>query len=141
MEETATVSRERQKAEALERMQMLDLAPEIVEAFEKNGTLHVCNEPNGSYFAATDEVLRVVRHIEQQFDALVFLIVRSTAIFGVMDSLLFVSRYTEEWAEDREDIADGYAMTYTKNWTDDNCSEFGSIAFTKHPGVGITRAW
>ena len=135
----AEITREQQKKEALERMRSMELAEEIIEAFDKDGTIYVSTDPNGSYFPATNEVLRTVRYVEQQFDALVYLVVRWQSVFGTLDSHLFVGQYTEEWESDRCDIADGYALTYTKNWTYDDCSEMGSIAFEKHPGSGITR--
>ena len=135
----AEITREQQKKEALERMRSMELAEEIIEAFDKDGTIYVSTDPNGSYFPATNEVLRTVQFVEQEFGAVVYLVVRWKTVFGMLDSHLFVGRYVEDWENDRIDIADGYALTYTKNWMDDDCSEMGGIAFEKHPGSGITR--
>ena len=68
-----------------------------------------------------------------------YLVVRWETVFGRLDSLLYVGPQVVEWKYDHDDIADGYALTFTKNWANDDFSEFGYIAFRKHPGAGITR--
>ena len=50
-------------------------------------------------------------------------------MYGTLDSLLFVGKYDEEWELSREDLEDGYAMSYTINRDYPECSEMGSISF------------
>jgi hypothetical protein len=56
--------------------------------------------------------------------------------------MLYVNGTDEEFEEDKqyfdEDIECGCVMTYTKNLTDDWCSEFGSIGIQSING-GLRR--
>ena len=125
--------------EALGRMRSIPLADEIINRFEKERIVHICGDPAGLYSPVTDDVKAVIQAFEDAHDAVVYLVVRWETVFGRLDSLLYVGPQVVEWKYDHDDIADGYALTFTKNWANDDFSEFGYIAFRKHPGAGITR--
>ena len=133
------ITQEQQKQEALERMRSLELAKKIIKQFEENDIVHVCVDPHGASFPASDRLMMEIRRFEQENDALVYLVVRTGTFLGTLDSMLFVGPYVEDWETDRTELEDGYVMTYTQNWAFAECSEMGSIAFRKHPGIGITR--
>ena len=67
---------------------------------------------------------------ENEYNAVVYLVVRTPFGIAVLDSLLYVSRYDEEWEDEIESLKDGYVLTYTVNYLNPDCSEFGDIAFS-----------
>ena len=95
------MTREAQKAEAVERLKALGFDSELVSKFETDGTVFICDPPS------------------------------------FLDSLIIVSQYDEEWELEKDDLKDGYLMTYTINYLNPEFSEFGSIAYehTKHGGI------
>ena len=80
-----------------------------------------------------------IRRFEQEHESTVFLVVRMNTIYGQLDSLLFVGKYDDAWEMSREDVEDGYAMSYTINRDYPECSEMGSIAFRVTPEGVIIR--
>ena len=72
---------------------------------------------------------RTVHQFEQEHNSTVYLAVRMNTVFGTLDALLFVGKYDEEWEIEREDLRDGYALSYTINREYPECSEMGSICF------------
>lgn len=73
--------------------------------------------------------------------ALVYLVVRSYTTFGKMDCYLYVSDYTEEWAQDRDDIKEMQPLAYVYNHDMPDCSEFGCIGIAGTPAAGLRRTW
>lgn len=132
------VPQERKKTEALERMKLLGIFPEAINQFKKSGQVMNSEPPYGALYWIDDGLAESVREFEEKYSALVYLVVHSYAEFGEMYSLLYVSDYEEEWELDRQDIADGFAMTYTINLDNPDFSEFGSIWFDKRSG-GLVR--
>ena len=130
---------DRQKAEALTRLQLLDVPVHIQNDFEHSKRIWLCTSPHGTYSDLSDEMKVAVTAFEEKYEATVFMVVRVFSRAGLLDSLLYVSKYEEEWEEDRNDIRDGYIMTYTINHDHDFCSEFGSIAYTRNSSGGIIR--
>lgn len=127
------------KAEAIEWMKILEINPDVIKQFEDHDTLLVCSGANGHFSEATPAQLEAVREFEQQWDDVVFLIVHSRAFFGRMDSLLFVDNYTDEWTEAREDLKEGYVMTWTMNLDHPTCSDMGSIVVERTANGGLVR--
>lgn len=133
-----TIPLERKKTEALERMKLLGIFPEAIRQFEQSGQIMISEPPYGALYWTDDDLKERVRKFEETRSAIVYLVVHSYAEFGEMYSLLYVSDYEEEWKLDRQDIADGFAMTYTINLDNPDFSEFGSIGFDKRSG-GLVR--
>lgn len=125
------------KIEALERMAMLDLYPNIVKEFKKDGIVNM-SEHGGMLYWLTDEQKAFVEEFEEKYNALVYHVIHNYTDIGEMFSLLYVSDEKEEWEYDRNDLKQGYACAYVKNLDDDMCSEFGSIGIKPQFG-GLTR--
>lgn len=133
-----SISREEMKQEAIKRMKALDIFPDAIRQFKNNNTVMVSERPLGALYWANDEEKTMIRQFEEENNALVYMIVRTNMAFGLCDSLLYVSQYTEEWEMDNEDIKDNIVMTYTVNHDAPDCSEFGSIGIQKRNG-GLIR--
>ena len=129
---------EQKKSEALHRMRLMGLRKEYIRDFEQNGKIHL-SAGDGTLPELTAKDMAMIRRFEREHDALVFLVVRADLGFCVMDSLFYVSQYEEEWPMEHEDLKAGYALTYTVNYQYPDCSEFGSIAFSRTPEGEIAR--
>lgn len=131
--------KDRQKEEASTRLKLLDVPVRIRRDFERFGRIWLCSSPLGSYSDLSDALKEEIEKFEKKYDATVFMVVRAFSRAGLLDSLLYVGKYEEEWEEEKLDINDGYIMTYTINWDHDFCSEFGSIAYHRLNDGGIVR--
>lgn len=133
------ISRDKKKAEALERMKAMGYWGRAREAFRRSNKVFVNEPPFGAVYDPEPELAERIKAFEASNNALVFMVVRAFTPLGKMDSLLFVSDYEEEWEMDREDIGYGIAMSYTINHDMEDCSEFGSIGFRLGSGAGLIR--
>ena len=133
------VSREEKKAEAIRRMMKMNIWRQAVSAFKEYDTIFTTEPPIGAVYTLDKKLQKEVENFEKEHDALVYIVVRAYTNFGMMDSLLFVSDYPEEWEMDNEDLEDRIAMTYTINWDMPECSEMGSISVLPTPAGGLVR--
>ena len=74
---------------------------------------------------------------------MVYHVIKGTYDFGdgekmIMDSLLYVSDEKEEWKYDRNDMKQGYIMSYVYNETYPDLSEFGTVGVVPING-GLSR--
>ena len=120
-------------------MEILNLNPDVVRQFRENDTILACNGSTGSFSALDHLQQNAVREFEQQWDNPVYLVVRLRTLYGLLDSLLFVGNYPEEWEYEREDLKSGYAMTYTVNQDYPDCSDMGSIVVRRTNNGGLAR--
>ena len=127
---------ERKKQEALERMKMLNLYPNIIKEFQQDNTVNMSEL--GFLYWLTDEQKEYVSEFETEHDALVYHVIHNYTEFGELLTFFYVSDHEEEWEYDRADLKDGYACAYVKNLDEDAFSEFGSVAFKEQFG-GLVR--
>lgn len=125
-------------AEAIERMKMIGIIDDAINQFKNDGVVMCSEPPYGALFWLDDEQAEIAAQFENDYDALVYLAVKSFTIDGTMISLFYVSKYREEWGEDREDLRGNYTLTYTHNFAAPDCSEIGGIDF-KSVGGGVIR--
>ena len=117
------MTKQEQKQEAIERMKMLKLYPNVIKEFEKENIVNL-SENGGILYWLDNDQQKMVDDFEIEHDALVYHIIHSFTEIGELYSLFYVSKHKNEWETDREDLKDGYAIVYTKNVNDDRCSEF-----------------
>lgn len=129
--------REKQKAEAAVRLKLVGVREDVRRKFEEDGAVMLCQ--GGEYYPADAAMVTEIRRFEQKHDSTVYLAVRKLTTFGILDSLLFVGKYAEEWPLQHEDIKDGYVLSYTINRNYSECSEMGSIFFRITEDGGIVR--
>ena len=127
----------KQKQEALERMKMLKLHSNIIKEFDKDGIVNLSENGGFLYWLNSDQQA-IVDEFEAEHDALVYHVIHNYTEFGELYSILYVSKYEEEWDDDRNDLKDGCAFVYVKNINYDFCSEFGSIGIRPQFG-GLVR--
>ena len=61
------------------------------------------------------------------------------ASFGELYSIFGIEKQQEEWEYSKEDLKYGQAFVYVYNASDEDCSEFGTIGWTKGNMGGIIR--
>lgn len=128
------------KAEAIKRMKAMKIIREAIKQFEEDDIVMISEPPLGGLYWLNDEQKRMVKDFENEWDALVYLVVRSYTNISVMDSIFYVSKHEEEWEMDNADINENYACVYVINHDMPECSEFGTIAW-KSVGGGILRVF
>lgn len=129
----------KQKQEALERMKMLKLHGNIIKEFDKEGIVNLSENGGFLYWLDSDQQA-IVDEFEAEHDALVYHVIHDFTELGELYSLLYVSKYEEEWEDERTDLKDGYVFVYVKNVNDTQNSEFGSIGVKPQFG-GLVRKY
>lgn len=140
-----SVTRSEMKKEALARMVMLHLRPDIIRDFDNEGRLYKsCTQLFNfkpcirSVIPAGDEELKLVQKFEKEHGGLVYNLIFNITNFGVLLTLLYVSPYEEEWEQDRVDINERTPLAYVYNMTVEELSEFGSVGVESVAG-GLIR--
>ena len=100
---------EKMKKEAINRMKMLKLHPNIIKEFSNKNILNL--SLNTALHHLNQEQLARVQEFEQKYDVLVYHVIQN----GQMLSFLYVSKYQEEWEHDRNDLEEGYPFVYVAN--------------------------
>ena len=131
MNEHAT--REEMRAEAIERIKMLDLHPNVLRDLRDDGRINI-SERVGLLFWADDSDLELIRNIEEEYEIFVYHGIKTTATFGRMLTLFYVSKYKNEWEMAREDFKYNESCCYVHNYDEPCFSEFGTIGF--EPKIG-----
>lgn len=132
------MDREKMKQEAIERMKLLGIIDDAIKQFEEDDTVMRSENPLGALYELSDEEKKIAKRFERKYDALVYLAVSCNTEMGRMISFLYVPKKEEEWALDRADITENYAIAYTHNFDDPDCSEIGGIGIKPRNG-GIVR--
>ena len=127
------------KAEAVKRMRLMKLMPNIIEEFEKESTVHYSEICGILYWVSNNEGWTdYIGKFEAKWNALVYHAELSHMEFGDCLSLFYVSGHRDEWERDIADLKEGYALCYVWNIDDPDCSEFGGITFKPMNG-GVKR--
>ncbi len=141
---TTLTLRQKQKLEALKRMELLKLLPQVKKDFEKNGTIYYSERQN-AFFLATlywvsnnEKFIEIINDFEKKHNSMVYHCQLTHTEWGDMLSLLYVSDNEEEWEMDKDDLKEGYALVRVENLDDSNLSEFGSIGIKPAMG-GVVR--
>ena len=126
------------KQEAIKRMKTLDIFTETIRQFKNEDLVSYSEPPLGANYWLDDEQKKIVKEFEEEYNALVYFVVRSYTQFGKLDTMLYVSDHKEEWEMDREDIECGYTYAYVYNYDIPEYSEIGSVAVQNRFG-GLIR--
>ena len=136
--------KEKQKAEALHRMRMLQLMPNVIKDFEKKNKVYYSERQNNIFNAILywvdneKKYVDLVNEFEKKHNALVYHCQLTHMEFGDCLSLLYVSQNEEEWEQDTNDIREGYSFAYVANLDYPHDNEFGTIGIKPSQG-GVLR--
>ena len=129
----------RQVMEGVKRMKALGIMRQTIREFEKEGVVNL-SESGGYLYWLDEEERDMVANFESEHDCTVYHVIKSFTEYGKMYSLLYVSKYDEEWGMDEADIKHGQALAYVVNVGMPDCSEFGTIGIQPSIG-GLKRTW
>ena len=128
--------KEKQKAEAVKRMKKLHLLAQPIREFKNEGLINR-SERGGILYWLEDDEKEIVKRFEEEWDGVVYHVIKSYTSLGLMYSLLFVSKYEEEWEMEDEEIEGGYVLAWVENIDMPDCSEMGTIVV--EPSIGGLR--
>lgn len=153
-EEVRTPTAEEMFEEAVSRLEILErvfsLHGNARADFEGTHTVNVSERTRlslslpafGALYWADEVQARAIANFQEQQHALVYHATTEVVDFGYgpmrMLDLFFVSRYTDEWEMDRDELEAGELVAFVVNMDDPWCSEFGTIAING-AGGGILR--
>lgn len=126
------------KQEAIERMELLQLHPNVINEFKTENKLNRSECGKGILFWLTDEEQQLVNDFEKEHEGfIVYHIIKTETIdFGTVYDLLFVSTYEDDWSLEREELKDDIVMSYSIT----QFPEMGSIGI-KCVNGGLARAY
>lgn len=142
-----------QKEEAVQRLKLLKMHPNVLREFKsKNTTLYYSERQNvifdGILYFVNNvpEFAEAIREFDDKYNALVYHAQLSHCEFGDCLSLLYVSGYPEDWEQEKNDLIE-YDETgilspysYVVNFSNRDYSEFGRIGIIRRNG-GISRIY
>lgn len=133
---------EAQKQEAIDRMNMLHLHPDVIQAYE-DGYICQSQEPYGALYDISKEQQAKISSLEKKYDMKVYHVIHGSYEFYTdevmsFNTYLYVSSHPEEWAEDRSLLQQGLQYSYVENILDEHLSEIGLIGMAPSYG-GLTR--
>ena len=143
--------RQLQKAEAIKRLELLKLLPNVITDFKNNDTVYYSERQNKIFdgilywISNNEDYERLVKEFEENYDALVYHAQLTRFSYGLCLSMLFVSKYQEEWEIEREAITNPYdgvidTYAYVANLNEPDFSEIGRIGIVRKNG-GISRVY
>lgn len=143
--------RQLQKAEAIKRLELLKLLPNVITDFKNNDTVYYSERQNKIFdgilywISNNEDYERLVKEFEENYDALVYHAQLTIFSYGLCLSMLFVSKYQEEWEMEREAITNPYdgvvdTYAYVANLNEPDFSEIGRIGIIRKNG-GISRVY
>ena len=118
---------EKQKAEAIRRMEMLDLLPRTILEFQKEYRLNL-SEFDGILYWLNEEEKKFVADWEKETGCLVFHLIKNHYTFGLCYTFLYVSQNPDEWEADAEEMKKGCFLTYVLN---KDCLEFSEYGYVE----------
>lgn len=102
------------KEEAIQRMKILKLHPNVIAEFEKEGTLNKSELPIAKLIWLTEEEKELVKDEEKQNNFLVYHIIKTlTTDFGIVYDLLYVEENSDDWEIDKEDLKNDLVLSHT----------------------------
>lgn len=136
--------KQKQKEEALKRMKLLQIMPQVIKDFKDNNRVYY-SERQSTFFLATlywvdnkEEYVKLIKEFEKKHKALVYHAQLTHLTYGDNLSLFYVSNEEEEWERDKEDILNGQLFSRVLNLDDEMCSDFGYIGIKPCMG-GVVR--
>lgn len=136
--------KQKQKEEALKRMKLLQIMPQVIKDFKNNNKVYYSERQN-SFFLATlywvdnhEEYVQLIKEFEKKHKALVYHAQLTHLTYGDNLALFYVSSEEEEWEQDKNDILNGQLFSRVLNLDDEMCSDFGYIGVKPCMG-GVIR--
>ena len=119
-------------------MKMLKVHPIAIEKLKTDNKVFVSK--SDGLLCEADAQQRKMIDFERGLDAVVYQCILSQSSLGLMFSMLFVSKYDDEWILENKNIENGCVFAMVENLDDPNCSDMGSIGVVSSSGL-LIRTW
>lgn len=123
--------------ECIERMEILKLSKNCINAFKK-GEVWLSENYGSLYELNPDEKVLVEKFEDDNKGYKVYHLIHNFTEFGELYTILFVANDVKEWKRDKKELKEGIAFSYVYNVDTDWCSEFGSVLVKSNIG-GLVR--
>lgn len=125
------MTRKGMKAEAISRMETLGLPWEIIKKFGDEDTVFVSDEGK-TLKEADEDLMNKIHELEKKWSGVVYYAITSILGEWKVTNLLWVSKYSEDWEFDWENLRSNIfgikgAFAYVINPDVPEFSEFGTI--------------
>lgn len=127
----------KQKKEALIRMKMLGLHASVINEFKEDEILNA-SEGSGFLYWLNDDDKKWVQEWQNKTGNLVYHIIKTDTPVGQLMSILYISKYEEEWEIEKDEMQYGILLAYVRNINIEEFSEYGRIGIQKAFG-GLVR--
>lgn len=132
--------REKQKAEAVKRLDLLNIKEDVIDAFKEESVVCFSTRIEGLNSINVPVMLNElfnnqIKEFEMKHHALVYHAELSNFEFGTCLTLLFVSNDEHQWEQDRIDLSNNEAYCFVINESCLDYSEFGYCGFEKIDGT------
>ena len=133
---------EKQKLEASKRIDLLKFHPDVKKSFNRKKRVLYYSEFHGILYWVTnrEDLVNAIKDFEKETGNLVYHAIVSHIDGDEHLSLLYVSKYEDEWEMEREDLINGYPIVKVINLTSPDFSEYGSIGIQPIFG-GLVRTY
>ena len=132
--------KEKMKEEALRRMKKWGLHENVIREFKDEDKLNKSERSfaPGILYYLNEEEENMIKEWEAIYGGLVYHVIHDYTNIGELYTLLFVSKYEEEWEYDNTDMEVEEALCYVINKDYEQNSEFGHCAIRPANG-GLER--
>ena len=142
--------RKLQKEEVIKRLKILEqdynLHKKVLKEFKEDETIYYSENINGTFAGILywlrnkKEYIEIVKNIEEKEDIFVYHCILKHTTDGDVLTMLYVSKYIEEWEIDHNDLKTGNILVYVHNLSDEQNAEFGYVDITGVNG-GLTTLY
>ena len=103
------------KDEAIKRMKLLQLHPNVIKEFQDENKLNKSEYGKGILYWIKDEEQQLVNEFQNEHKGyLVYHIIKTETVdLGTVYDLLYVAPYEDEWSSEREELKDNWIYSYT----------------------------
>lgn len=125
------------KEEALVRMEMIRINPEVLFLYKIKQ--QICCSDKGNITEVPDNIMKEIEEWQNEYGNLVYHVIHSNYIYETYECLS-VSCYKEDWEYERELIEDKWVMSHSINITEPSFTESGSIGIQNINGTLLRLA-
>ena len=129
--------RQRMKEEAIDRLNKLEVNPEIIDIFKTDNVI-TKSEGLGLINSLTKDENKIINDWAEETKNLPYHAILTDTQFGVILNILYVSNYEDDWDYENFTIESGNVIVYAINLTNSYMSDIGIIGVAKVQG-GLVR--
>ena len=127
------------RQEAVIRMRLLGIPEAMIQSFEDDNTIVIC--PEGGPLVLMYGRGKAVADFEAEHKVVVYCIVYSQINGMLLENMLYVSRFQNEWEMEKQELKRRAVLAYVNNISDPDNSEFGHIGISVDLTGKLFREW